>query len=173
MAPGARSKFGAPMFEPKVFRKKMCCIEESACDIVGIFRRPGSDLAPHSDSAAGKLYSPSLRPWLCSTWLKPCSATYVVGNTSSNKANFLKTHTALDANLTICVNKIWHRLDHHFGSRWKALDVELHSLMSVLGKNALHPVTFYAIQLSAVSSRQKDFLACLKLQVAKNIFWNS
>jgi len=28
------------MFEPKVFRKKMCCIEESTCDIVGAFRRP-------------------------------------------------------------------------------------------------------------------------------------
>jgi len=29
------------MFEPEVFRKQMYCIEESTCDIVGTFRRPG------------------------------------------------------------------------------------------------------------------------------------
>ena len=40
MAPGTRSKFGAPMFEPEVFRKQIYCIEESSCDIVGTFRRP-------------------------------------------------------------------------------------------------------------------------------------
>jgi len=39
MALGARSRFGAPMFEPDVFRKQMYCIEESICDIVGTFRR--------------------------------------------------------------------------------------------------------------------------------------
>jgi len=44
--PGARSKFGAPMFEPEVFRKQMCCIEASACDIVGTFRRPGECAPP-------------------------------------------------------------------------------------------------------------------------------
>jgi len=27
MAPGARSKFGAPMFQPEVFRKQMYCTE--------------------------------------------------------------------------------------------------------------------------------------------------
>jgi len=31
MAPGARSKFGAPVFETEVFRKQMYCIEESTC----------------------------------------------------------------------------------------------------------------------------------------------
>jgi len=41
MAPGARNKFGAPMFEPKVSRKQIYCIEESTCDIVGNFRSPG------------------------------------------------------------------------------------------------------------------------------------
>jgi len=46
MAPGARSKFGAPMFEPEVFRKQMYCIEKSTCDIVRTFRLPRSDLAP-------------------------------------------------------------------------------------------------------------------------------
>ena len=39
MAPEARSKFGAPMFEPEVFRKQMYYIEESTCGIVGTFRR--------------------------------------------------------------------------------------------------------------------------------------
>jgi len=32
-------KFDDPMFEPELFRKQMYCIEESACDIVGTFRR--------------------------------------------------------------------------------------------------------------------------------------
>jgi len=34
MAPGVRNKFGAPMFEPEVFRKQMYCFEKSAYDIV-------------------------------------------------------------------------------------------------------------------------------------------
>jgi len=55
----------------------------------------------------------------------------------------------------------------------KSLDVESQSLMSVNRQTALHPVTCYAIQLSALSPRQKDFLVCLKWKVAKKIFWNS
>jgi len=47
MAPGARSKFGAPMFEPEVFRKQMYCIEECVCDIVGsLWRHPQRIGAP-------------------------------------------------------------------------------------------------------------------------------
>jgi len=47
MAPGPRSKFGAPVFEPEVFRKQMYCVEESTCDNVGTFRRsPQSFGAP-------------------------------------------------------------------------------------------------------------------------------
>jgi len=38
MASGATNKFGAPMFEPEVFRKQIYCIEGSACDIDGIFQ---------------------------------------------------------------------------------------------------------------------------------------
>jgi len=44
MAPGARSKFGALIFEAEVFRKQMYCIEESTCDIFGTFRRPTQSL---------------------------------------------------------------------------------------------------------------------------------
>jgi len=40
MVPGTGSKFGAPMFEPDVFRKQIFCIETSTGDIVGTFRRP-------------------------------------------------------------------------------------------------------------------------------------
>jgi len=40
MAPGAGSKFGAPMFEPEVFQKQIYCIEENACDIAETFHRP-------------------------------------------------------------------------------------------------------------------------------------
>jgi len=61
MAPGARSKFGVPMFEPEVFRKQMYCIEESTCDTVGTFWRPSQ-----SFGARGIVprCPPSLRPWL-------------------------------------------------------------------------------------------------------------
>jgi len=39
MVPGARSKFGAPMFKSELFRKQIYCrpIAESTYDIVGIF----------------------------------------------------------------------------------------------------------------------------------------
>jgi len=30
------------MFEAELFRKQIYCIEESSCDIVGTFRRPGN-----------------------------------------------------------------------------------------------------------------------------------
>jgi len=46
MAPGATSKFGAPMFEPEVFRQQTHYIEESTYDIVGTFQRHYSDLVP-------------------------------------------------------------------------------------------------------------------------------
>ena len=63
MAPGTRRKLGAPILEPEVFRKQMCCIEESTGDIAGIFRRPPrSDFAPHSDLAPGKLCAPLVAP---------------------------------------------------------------------------------------------------------------
>ena len=42
----ARSKFGAPIVEPEVFRKQIYCIEASTCDIVGTFGAPRSDSAP-------------------------------------------------------------------------------------------------------------------------------
>jgi len=40
MAPGARNKFGASMFETEVFRKQMYCFEKSAYDIVVTFWPP-------------------------------------------------------------------------------------------------------------------------------------
>jgi len=68
MAPGAGSKFGAPMFEREVFRKQMYCIEKSTCDIVGTFRRP------HSDSAPGELcpLAPLVTPLHVGASLPPC-----------------------------------------------------------------------------------------------------
>jgi len=57
MAPAARSKFDAPMFEPEVFRKQMHCTEESRLlatwlRFVGALR---SHSAPHSNSVPGQL----------------------------------------------------------------------------------------------------------------------
>jgi len=37
-----------PMFETEVFRKLMHCIEESACDIVGTFRRSAQSFGAHA-----------------------------------------------------------------------------------------------------------------------------
>jgi len=62
MAPGARSKFGTPMFEPEVFRKQIYFIKESTCDIVGTFRRPIVIRRPENCS---HFAHPSLRPLLC------------------------------------------------------------------------------------------------------------
>jgi len=40
MAHGARSKFGALMFEPVVFRKQIYCIEKVFVTLLGRFRAP-------------------------------------------------------------------------------------------------------------------------------------
>jgi len=53
MGPWARSRFGAPIFEPEVFRKQMYSIEESTCDTVATFRHP-----PQSSS------DPAVVQWL-------------------------------------------------------------------------------------------------------------
>ena len=46
MAPGARSKFGAPMFEFEVFRQQMYCIEQVILTLLGLFDSPRSYSAP-------------------------------------------------------------------------------------------------------------------------------
>jgi len=60
----ARNKFGTPVFQPKVFRKQIYCIEESTCNIAGTFRRPTQSFdALRSDSATGELrpdYAPAI-----------------------------------------------------------------------------------------------------------------
>ena len=43
--PGQEASLAPPTFEPEVFRKQMHCVDKSSCDIIGIFRRPRSDLA--------------------------------------------------------------------------------------------------------------------------------
>ena len=57
MAPGARNKCDDPVFEPKVFREQMFCIEECTCNIFGTFLRPQSfdarTLAPSVRSCKG------------------------------------------------------------------------------------------------------------------------
>jgi len=82
MAPGARCKSGAPIFEPEVFRKQMYCIEESTCDIVGTFR------GPHSDSAPGELCP--LVPLVT-----PLNVTFSVYNTAELNLSSIKnlSHT--------------------------------------------------------------------------------
>jgi len=59
MAPGARNKFAAPMFEPKVFRKQMYCFEKSAYVIVGTFWPPAVIWRPENCDP----FPPSLRLW--------------------------------------------------------------------------------------------------------------
>jgi len=74
MAPGARIKFCAPMFEPEVFRKQLYWIEESTCDIVGTFRCSLSR-TPHSDSVPPQWFGTPIvirRPGNCAP-LSPCT----------------------------------------------------------------------------------------------------
>ena len=61
MAPGERSKFGAPVFELEVFRKQMYWIEESTCDIVETFRAPAVIQRPPQLFGARGIVPP-LRP---------------------------------------------------------------------------------------------------------------
>ena len=63
MAPGARSKFGVPIFAPEVFRKQMYCIEylRHCSDFTpppAVIRRPGNCAPPR--------YAPG---WSCSSQL--------------------------------------------------------------------------------------------------------
>jgi len=46
MESGARSKLGAPIVQPELFRKQIYRFEESVYDIDGTFRRLRSDSAP-------------------------------------------------------------------------------------------------------------------------------
>ena len=46
MAPGARSKFGAPMFDFEVFRQQMYCIEDVILTLLELFDAPHSYSAP-------------------------------------------------------------------------------------------------------------------------------
>ena len=62
MASGARSKFGAPTFEPELFQTQVYCTEESTCDILGTFRHP-----PQWFGARGVAPIPPL--------LRPCPGT--------------------------------------------------------------------------------------------------
>jgi len=62
MAPGARSKLGAPCSNLRSFGSKCAVLKKVLVTLLGFFGAPGSDLAPHSDSAPGKLYSPLVTP---------------------------------------------------------------------------------------------------------------
>jgi len=61
MTAGARNKLGAAMFEPKVFREQMHCIEESACGFVRTFRRIPSS-PPKSPGHCALFGTPLNRP---------------------------------------------------------------------------------------------------------------
>jgi len=57
MAPGGRSKFGAPMLEPEVFRKQIH-LKKILVTSLGLFGVPAMVRRPHSDSAPGELFPP-------------------------------------------------------------------------------------------------------------------
>jgi len=43
---GQEASLAPPMFKSELFRKQICCIVESTCDILGFSAIPHSDLAP-------------------------------------------------------------------------------------------------------------------------------
>jgi len=46
MAPGARTKFGVHLFEPKVLRKQIYCVEEILVTFLRLFYAPRGHSAP-------------------------------------------------------------------------------------------------------------------------------
>jgi len=58
MAPGARSKFGAPVFEPEVFRKQICCWRKYLWYCKDFLAPLAVVLHTHNDSATGELRPP-------------------------------------------------------------------------------------------------------------------
>ena len=103
MAPGARHKFGVPMFEPDVFRKQIYCIEESTCDIVGTIRRPPQVLGAH-----------------CSGIAPPCPLRYALGLIVQNRQAVQSTRRSLNWTLEdnmvdglfVCATLIGRRRSH-------------------------------------------------------------
>jgi len=65
MAPGARNKFGARMFEPKEAR---VLLKKVLATLLGSSASPAVVRRPHSDSAPGELCSP-LTPRYASGWV--------------------------------------------------------------------------------------------------------
>jgi len=60
----------------------------------------------------------------CSCLVEICSVTYFEGNFIGNVSLTLpkisgNPHSTWSKRLTVCDNKIWHRLHHRFRSRWK------------------------------------------------------
>jgi len=53
-----KKKFGVSLCEPKVFRKQICCIEESACDTVGLFGAPADIRRPQQRFGARGIVPP-------------------------------------------------------------------------------------------------------------------
>jgi len=101
MAPGARSKFGAPMFISEVFLKQMYCIAESTCDIVGAFWRP-------SRSFGARRISPPLAPLVTPLTVPPVeylerstqhSINYFHGSVSANneKTTIMTNNAAINS----------------------------------------------------------------------------
>jgi len=101
MAPGERNKFGAPMFEPEVFRKQMYCFEEKCfwhcCDF----------FAPHSDSAP---LPPSWHLWCYAIKIRKMSENKQIPNVmnfySMNICNF---RTQYHIDLAQTANKSYWR----------------------------------------------------------------
>jgi len=60
MAPGARSKFGVTIFEPKVFQTQMCCIEKVLVTLLGFFGAPIVIRRPVNSAPLPPLVTPLL-----------------------------------------------------------------------------------------------------------------
>jgi len=113
MAPGASSKFGAPMFETEVFRKHMYCIEGSTCDIVRTFRRlPQWFGAPIVIRCPGNCASfpPSLQPWLFNTQIKTCHLNLYLGERTMSAKSWLNSNRSAQ-----CATK--HKKNCHISSK--------------------------------------------------------
>ena len=141
---GARSKFGVPMLEPEVFRKQMCCVEESTCDIVGIFIRPPQWFgAPYIDSAPGKLCAPLVTPLTVHylAWNLAQQLTSWVIPVAIKQTYYKRLLLLIQVLLSVLI-KYGIGLIIALEVDEKSLDVKSHSLMSVNRQKGTSPSHF-------------------------------
>ena len=113
---------------------------------------------------------------VCSTWQKPCSGNYVVGNAMSNSFTFPQSSRKRSLHfLQKCDHPCAWNITQASSLLWLLMRcswiVESHSLIWVSWQKAISPGNFQHNVNFGVIWAGDVFIANLKQQVAKRIFW--